>query len=425
MLDPKLIRNELTETARKLAIKGFELDVTLIEKLEAGRKHLQVKVEQLQNERNSKSKQIGQLKAKGEDAQPMLDSVATLGDELKTLAAQLDEIKNELDAYLAGIPNMPHESVPQGKDEHSNEEVKCWGEIPHFDFAVKDHVDLGAGLGLMDFERAVKITSSRFVVMRADIAALHRALVQFMLQTHIDAGYEEVNVPFMVNANSLFGTGNLPKFEADLFKIPGERDFYLIPTAEVPVTNIFRDEILDEAQLPVKFVCHSPCFRSEAGSYGRDTRGMIRQHQFEKVELVKFVKPQDSYAELESLLANAESILQALKLPYRVMNLCGGDLSFSSAKTYDIEVWLPAQNCYREISSCSNFEDFQARRAMIRWRHAAEKKPELVHTLNGSGLAIGRTLVAVMENYQNTDGSIRIPEVLQPYMGGKQVISAT
>ncbi len=422
MLDPKLVRSDLEGLAALLQKKGFTLDVALINDLEAQRKTLQVNAEQLQSERNSKSKEIGRLKSQGQDAQSVLDSVAQLGDQLKEASEKLEVVSEKLNDYLAGIPNLPHDSVPEGKSEEDNQEIRRWGDIPFFDFEVKDHVDLGAASGQMDFERASKISGSRFVVMRSEIAALHRALAQFMLQTHIDTGYEEVNVPFLVNAESLFGTGNLPKFEADLFKLPGERDFYLIPTSEVPVTNIYRDEILDANELPKKFVCYSPCFRSEAGSYGRDTRGMIRQHQFEKVELVKLVAAETSYDELESLLESAESILKALKLPFRVVNLCGGDLSFSSAKTYDIEVWLPAQNTYREISSCSNFEAFQARRSMIRWRKPDEKKPELVHTLNGSGLAVGRTLVAVMENYQNADGSIRIPEVLQSYMGGKTLI---
>lgn len=422
MLDSKHIRSDLENLAKLLQKKGFSLDVAFINELEAQRKTLQVEAEKLQSERNSKSKEIGRLKSQGQDAQSVLDSVATLGDALKAASEKLEAVSEKLNDYLAGIPNIPHNSVPEGKSETDNEEVRRWGEIRTFDFEVKDHVDLAAPSGQMDFERATKISGSRFVVMRSEIAALHRALAQFMLQTHIENGYEEVNVPFMVNAESLFGTGNLPKFEADLFKLPGERDFYLIPTSEVPVTNIYRDEILEAKELPKKFVCYSPCFRSEAGSYGRDTRGMIRQHQFEKVELVKLVSAESSYDELETLVESAESILKALKLPYRVVNLCGGDLSFSSAKTYDIEVWLPAQNTYREISSCSNFEAFQARRSMIRWRKPDEKKPELVHTLNGSGLAIGRTLVAVMENYQNADGSIRIPEALQSYMGGKTVI---
>jgi len=423
MLDPKHFRNDIQELADQLRIKHFDLDVQKINSLEEKRKQVQIESENLQSQRNAKSKEIGQLKAKGEDAQPVLDSVATLGEELKSKTDELDGIKQELDDYLWGIPNIPHRSVPSGKSEKDNEELRCWGDIPQFDFAVKDHVDLGVDLGQMDFERAVKITGSRFVVMRSQIAAMHRALIQFMLDLHIDNGYEEVAVPYIVNAESLFGTGNLPKFEEDLFKIPGEKNLYLIPTAEVPVTNIYRDEIIDEKNMPQNFVCHSPCFRSEAGSYGRDTRGMIRQHQFEKVELVKFVKAENSYQALEELVQSAESILQALELPYRVVNLCGGDLSFSSAKTYDIEVWLPAQKTYREISSCSNFESFQARRSKIRWRNPNEKKPELVHTLNGSGLAIGRTLVAVLENYQNEDGSIRIPKALQSYMGGKTVIS--
>jgi len=422
MLDSKLLRNEPEKIAERLKIKKFDLDLNVLNALESKRKTVQVNVELLQSERNKKSKEIGQLKAKGQDVQAILDSVAQLGDELKAASDALDEIQLALDDILHGIPNTPHDSVPRGQGEEDNVLVRSWGAIPTFDFQVKDHVDLGSALGQMDFERATKITGSRFVVMRSEIAQLHRALIQFMLQVHTGTGYEEVSVPFMVNAESLFGTGNLPKFEQDLFKVPGERDYYLIPTSEVPVTNIYRDEILEEKQLPIKFVCHSPCFRSEAGSYGRDTRGMIRQHQFEKVELLKLVKPEDSYQELESLLASAESILQALELPYRVMSLCGADLGFSSAKTYDIEVWLPAQNTYREISSCSNFEDFQARRSKIRWRNPQSNKPELVHTLNGSGLAIGRTLVAVMENYQNADGSIRIPKVLQNFMSGKTII---
>lgn len=422
MLDSKLLRNEPEKVAERLKIKKFKLDLDVMNALESKRKTVQVQVEQLQSERNKKSREIGQLKSKGEDAQPILDNVAQLGDELKKASESLAEIQSALDDILQGIPNTPHNSVVAGDGEEDNVLIKNWGEIPVFDFQVKDHVDLGSALGQMDFDRASKITGSRFVIMRSEIAQLHRALIQFMLQIHTSTGYEEVSVPFMVNAESLFGTGNLPKFEQDLFKVPGERDYYLIPTSEVPVTNIYRDEILEEKQLPVKFVCHSPCFRSEAGSYGRDTRGMIRQHQFEKVELVKLVKPETSYQELESLLQSAESILQALELPYRVVALCGGDMGFSAAKTYDIEVWLPAQNTYREISSCSNFEDFQARRSKIRWRNPQTNKPELLHTLNGSGLAIGRTLVAVMENYQNTDGSIRIPKVLQGFMGGKTLI---
>lgn len=422
MLDPKLLRNEPERIAERLKVKRFNLDLSALNALEVKRKDVQVRVEQLQSERNKKSREIGQLKAKGQDVQTVLDSVTQLGDELKNSSDTLTEIQKELDAILHNIPNTPHSSVIAGKDEADNELYRRWGEIPQFDFEVKDHVDLGSALGQLDFDRASKITGSRFVIMRSEIAQLHRALIQFMLQVHTANGYEEVSVPFMVNAESLFGTGNLPKFEQDLFKVPGERDYYLIPTSEVPVTNIYRDEILEEKQLPIKFVCHSPCFRSEAGSYGRDTRGMIRQHQFEKVELLKLVKPEESYKELETLLQSAESILQALELPYRVVTLCGGDMGFSSAKTYDIEVWLPAQNTYREISSCSNFEDFQARRSKIRWRNPQTNKPELVHTLNGSGLAIGRTLVAVMENYQNADGSIRIPKVLQGFMGGKTLI---
>lgn len=422
MLDSKRLRTELTTIADKLKVKRFEFPVDQFETLEEQRKALQVKTEQLQSERNARSKEIGQLKAKGEDAQAVMDSVASLGGELKAAADSLESIQSELESITHGIPNIPHESVPEGNSEDDNVEVRKWGTIPSFSFDVKDHVDLGSALGQMDFERASKIAGSRFVLMRSGIAQLHRALAQFMLQTHIDAGYEEVSVPLMVNADSLFGTGTLPKFEADLFKVPGEKDYYLIPTAEVPVTNIYRNEILEVDQLPVKFTCHSACFRSEAGSYGRDTRGMIRQHQFEKIELVKMVKPSDSYQALEDLVESAESILQKLELPYRVVTLCGGDLSFASAKTYDIEVWLPAQDTYREISSCSNFEDFQARRSKIRWRNPETGKPELVHTLNGSALAVGRTLVAVLENYQNEDGSIRVPKALQSYMGGKALL---
>ena len=416
MLDPQLLRNDLTAVSQALSKRGLELNTAELETLEAERKQIQVQTQELQSKRNSLSKQIGQLKAKGEDTAPIMNEVGQLGEQLKQHETQLADIQQRLNDVLMGIPNTPHESVPAGNDEDDNIEIKRWGEPKSFAFEVKDHVDLGEQLSLIDFQTAVKITSSRFVVMKGAIAKLHRALIQFMIDTHVEEhGYTEVNVPYLVNADSLRGTGQLPKFEEDLFKI-NEQGFYLIPTAEVPVTNIVRDDIIAADELPMKFVCHTPCFRSEAGSYGKDTRGMIRQHQFEKVELVKIVKPEDSYDELESLLNNAEAILQKLDLPYRVVTLCGGDLGFSAAKTYDIEVWLPAQNTYREISSCSNFEAFQARRLKARYRRSNNDKPELVHTLNGSGLAVGRTLVAILENYQTEDGRITIPDALKPYL---------
>lgn len=427
MLDPKLVRSEPETIAKKLVVKGFTLDVDKLKELEATRRELQDKAQTLQAERNayakSMGKAIGEAKAKGEDITPL----KAKGEVLKKACVQaeedLGELQNQLENYLSGIPNIPDQEVPSGRDEEDNIEIRRWGEPRQFDFEVKDHVDLGANSGLLDFETAAKITGSRFAVMHGGIARLHRALIQFMLDTHQqEHGYQEINVPYVVNRDSLYGTGQLPKFEEDLFKLDDERGFYLIPTAEVPVTNIYRDEIIDADQLPVKFTCHTPCFRSEAGSYGKDTRGMIRQHQFEKVELVQFVKPEDSTAVLEELVGHAEAILQKLGLPYRTVILCGGDLGFSSARTYDIEVWLPSQQRYREISSCSNFRDFQARRLKARWRNPDTGKPELLHTLNGSGLAIGRTLLAVMENYQQADGSIDIPEVLQPYMGGQTQI---
>lgn len=427
MLDPKLVRSEPETIAKKLVVKGFTLDVDKLKELEATRRELQDKAQTLQAERNayakSMGKAIGEAKAKGEDITPL----KAKGEVLKKACVQaeedLGELQNQLENYLSGIPNIPDQEVPSGRDEEDNIEIRRWGEPRQFDFEVKDHVDLGATSGLLDFETAAKITGSRFAVMHGGIARLHRALIQFMLDTHQqEHGYQEINVPYVVNRDSLYGTGQLPKFEEDLFKLDDERGFYLIPTAEVPVTNIYRDEIIDADQLPVKFTCHTPCFRSEAGSYGKDTRGMIRQHQFEKVELVQFVKPEDSTAVLEELVGHAEAILQKLGLPYRTVILCGGDLGFSSARTYDIEVWLPSQQRYREISSCSNFRDFQARRLKARWRNPDTGKPELLHTLNGSGLAIGRTLLAVMENYQQADGSIDIPEVLQPYMGGQTQI---
>ncbi|MDH5444284.1 MAG: serine--tRNA ligase [Gammaproteobacteria bacterium] len=424
MLDPRLIRNELTSVAEKLAGRGFQLDASRLEQLEEQRKTVQASTQSLQAERNSKSKNIGKAKAQGEDIQPLLDEVADLGDKLKAAETELSALQDELNSILMGIPNLPHESVPAGKSEEDNQEVRRWGEPKQFDFEVKDHVDLGEQLGQMDFETAAKITGSRFVVMNGGLAKMHRALIQFMLDLHTtEHGYTETYVPYMVNADSLRGTGQLPKFEEDLFKTNSEQEYYLIPTAEVPVTNIVRDVIIDDDYMPRKYTCHTPCFRSEAGSYGRDTRGMIRQHQFEKVELVQVVRPDESYEALEQLTANAEEVLKRLELPYRVMALCAGDMGFSAAKTYDLEVWVPSQNTYREISSCSNFEDFQARRMKARWRNPETGKPELAHTLNGSGLAVGRTLVAIMENYQNKDGSITVPKALQNYMGGIETIS--
>ncbi len=422
MLDPQLLRNNLEQVAAALSKRNMVLDVEAIQQLEEKRKAIQVKTEELQASRNAKSKEIGKLKSKGEDAQVAMDAVANIKQQLDESAAELDEIKFNVNKIVAGIPNIPHESVPSGTTEDDNEEVRKWGSPKTFDFEPKDHVDLGEALGLIDFETATKITSSRFVVMHRGIAKLHRAIIQLMLDTHSDEhGYDEINVPYLVNADSCFGTGQLPKFEEDLFHIR-EHGLYLIPTAEVPVTNIARDEIINSDELPKKFVCHSPCFRSEAGSYGKDTRGMIRQHQFEKVEMVQMVKPGTSYDALEELTGHAENILQKLELPYRVVTLCGGDLGFSAAKTYDIEVWLPGQNKYREISSCSNFEAFQARRMKARWRNPETNKPELLHTLNGSGLAVGRTLIAVMENYQDKDGNIMIPDVLLPYMNNESLI---
>jgi seryl-tRNA synthetase len=420
MLDAKLLRSELNTISQRLKIKGFELNCDEFLSLESQRKQLQLDAESLQQERNayakSMGKLIGQAKANGEDIEPLKAKGETLKKASADADAALSDIQVQLDALLQGIPNIPDSEVPEGQDEDDNVEIRRWGNITSFDFKVKDHVDLGAALGGLDFDTAAKITGSRFAQMSGGLARLHRALTQFMLNTHSEEhGYEEVYVPYIVNADSLFGTGQLPKFEEDLFKLDDDRNYYLIPTAEVPVTNIYRNEIVDN--LPIKYVSHTPCFRSEAGSSGRDTRGMIRQHQFEKVEMVQFVYPDQSKQAHEELTAHAEAILQKLGLPYRTVILCGGDLGFSSAKTYDIEVWLPSQNTYREISSCSNFTDFQARRMKARFRNA-EGKTEFLHTLNGSGLAVGRTLIAVMENYQQADGSIAIPEVLQPLMGG-------
>ena len=424
MLDPKRLRSEIEELATQLAKKKFVLDTELLESVDSQRKTLQLETESLQNERKSRSKLIGQAKAKGEDASDILASMEAINTDLEAKKTALIALQEEYGAYAMGIPNVPDASVPEGLDENANLEISKWGTPRIFDFEIRDHADLGEALeeGL-DFETAAKLTGSRFVVMQGRTARLHRALAQFMLDQHtFENGYTEVNVPFIVNAESLQGTGQLPKFEEDLFKLRADQEYYLIPTAEVPVTNIVRDTILEPAQLPLKFACHTPCFRSEAGSYGRDTKGMIRQHQFEKVELVQIVEPSQSDAALEALTAHAEGILQALELPYRKVALCGGDLGFSASKTYDLEVWLPSQNTYREISSCSSFTDFQARRLQARWRNPATGKPELVHTVNGSGLAVGRTLVAVMENYQQEDGSITIPKALAAYLPGVESI---
>lgn len=423
MLDPKLIRHHLQETAEQLARRGVQLDVEVIQSLEDKRKSVQTHCESLQQESKARAKSIGAVKAKGGDIEPLLKEVGDLKSKLSEAETELSAIQQEWESLVSAIPNIPADDVPEGKSEDDNVEVRRWGTPKEFDFEVQDHVDIGAGLAQLDFELGGKIAGSRFAVMRGSIARLHRALIQFMLNTHIqEHGYTEIYVPFIVNKESLFGTGQLPKFEEDLFKLRDDREFYLIPTAEVPVTNVLRDEIVDAAQLPLRYTCHTPCFRSEAGSYGRDTRGMIRQHQFEKVELVQFVKPEDSDTVLEELTGHAETILQKLGLPYRTVVLCTGDIGFSAAKTFDIEVWLPSQQKYREISSCSNFRDFQARRMKARYRNPETGKPELLHTLNGSGLAIGRTLLAIMENYQRADGSIEVPEVLQPYMGGTTVI---
>jgi len=431
MLDLQVLRNEPGVVAARLATRGFVLDTAKFEQLEGERKTIQTRTQELQAKRNSSSKLIGQAKAKGEDTSAIMAEVANLGDELKQMEIQLERLQHELNAFLSVIPNMPHESVPHGKSEADNVEVRKVGNIPQFDFEIKDHVSIGEGLGGLDFETAAKISGARFSLLKGPLARLHRALAQFMLDTHTEQhGYTETYVPYLVNADSMRGTGQLPKFEEDLFRVPrlmgdgSEQNFYLIPTAEVPVTNMVRDEIVPLEKLPLKFVAHTPCFRSEAGSYGRDTRGMIRQHQFDKVELVQIVHPEKSFEGLEELLGHAETILQKLVLPYRVVKLCTGDMGFSSAMTYDIEVWLPAQNTYREISSCSNFETFQARRMQARFRNA-QGKPEPLHTLNGSGLAVGRTWVAVLENYQQADGSVVVPEVLRSYMNGMAVIKAS
>jgi len=419
MLDPRLLRSELDTVRQQLARRGFTLDTDTLQALESRRKTIQVETQELQADRNSRSKGIGKAKAAGEDIAPLLQAVEGLGEQLKAKELQLSQLQDELNDILMGIPNLPHASVPDGKGEEDNPVLRLWGEPPVFDFEPRDHVDLGERLGQLDFETASKLTGSRFSVIQGPLARLHRALIQFMLDTHTrEHGYTEVYVPYLVNADSLRGTGQLPKFEEDLFKTSGESDYYLIPTAEVPVTNLVRDSIVEAEHMPLRYTAHTPCFRSEAGSYGKDTRGMIRQHQFEKVEMVQLVAPQTSYQALEQLTGHAETILQKLGLPYRVVTLCTGDIGFSAAKTYDLEVWLPGQQKYREISSCSNFEAFQARRMQARWRNPETGKPELLHTVNGSGLAVGRTLVAIMENYQQANGTIRVPDALLSYMGG-------
>ena len=425
MLDSKLLRSNLQDVADRLASRGFALDTARIEALEEQRKTDQTRTEALQAERNARSKSIGQAKQRGEDIAPLMADVERMAGELSAGKVELDAIQTELDSILLGIPNLPHESVPVGKDEDDNVEVRRWGTPTQFDFEVKDHVALGEKFGWLDFETAAKLSGARFALLRGPIARLHRALAQFMINLHVtEHGYEEAYTPYLVQAPALQGTGQLPKFEEDLFKIAreGEADLYLIPTAEVSLTNIVAGEIVDSKLLPIKFVAHTPCFRSEAGASGRDTRGMIRQHQFDKVEMVQIVEPSQSMEALEGLTANAEKVLQLLGLPYRTLALCTGDMGFSAVKTYDLEVWIPSQDKYREISSCSNCGDFQSRRMQARFRNPETGKPELVHTLNGSGLAVGRTLVAVLENYQQADGSIRVPDVLKPYMGGLEVI---
>ena len=433
MIDPQLLRKDIAAVAARLATRKFQLDVEKFNTLESERKSLQTRTEELQAKRNQLAKAIGMKKGKGEDASAEMAEATQINVDMESGAARLSILQAEIADFLMGIPNLPDEAVPVGKDEHENKEVKRWGDVPTFDFEIKDHVDLGSRLGL-DFESAVKISGSRFAVLKGPVARLHRALAQFMIDLHVDQhAYEEINVPLMVNSASMRGTGQLPKFEEDLFKVPrqmggedgaGEakiENFYLIPTAEVPVTNLVRDTITAAEDLPLKFVAHTPCFRSEAGSYGRDVRGMIRQHQFEKVELVQIAKPEDSMQLLEALTSHAEKVLELLELPYRKVLLCTGDMGFGSSKTYDLEVWVPSQNAYREISSCSNMGDFQARRMQARYK-SGQGKPELVHTLNGSGLAVGRALVALLENKQQVDGSIAIPKALRPYLGGLEVL---
>ncbi|HAU1152201.1 TPA: serine--tRNA ligase [Legionella pneumophila] len=424
MLDNQLLRENPQYVATQLLKRGFQFDAVTFSQLEEKRKALQVSTQSLQNERNLRSKAIGEAKSRGENIEPMREEVNKLGAKLEQQKTELDEVLKQIEIITLSLPNIPHESVPVGKDELDNQEIRSWGEIPAFSFPIKSHDELGEALGQMDFALAAKITGSRFVVMKGYLARLHRALIQFMLDIHIQQhGYQEIYVPYIVNADSLLGTGQLPKFEADLFKLTGDNGYYLTSTSEIPVTNTVRDMILSAEQLPIRYVCHSPCFRSEAGSYGKDTKGMIRQHQFEKVELVWITKPENSYDALEQLTQHAEVILQRLNLPYRVVALCTGDIGAGSAKTYDLEVWLPSQNTYREISSCSNMEAFQARRMKARFRNSETNEIQLVHTLNGSGLAVGRTLVAIMENYQDEHGNIHIPDALKPYLGGIDIIT--
>ncbi|HAT6978108.1 TPA: serine--tRNA ligase [Legionella pneumophila] len=424
MLDNQLLRENPQYVATQLLKRGFQFDAVTFSQLEEKRKALQVSTQSLQNERNLRSKAIGEAKSRGENIEPMREEVNKLGAKLEQQKTELDEVLKQIEIITLSLPNIPHESVPVGKDELDNQEIRSWGKVPAFTFPVKSHDELGEALGQMDFALAAKITGSRFVVMKGYLARLHRALIQFMLDIHIQQhGYQEIYVPYIVNADSLLGTGQLPKFEADLFKLTGDNGYYLTSTSEIPVTNTVRDMILSAEQLPIRYVCHSPCFRSEAGSYGKDTKGMIRQHQFEKVELVWITKPENSYDALEQLTQHAEVILQRLNLPYRVVALCTGDIGAGSAKTYDLEVWLPSQNTYREISSCSNMEAFQARRMKARFRNPETNEIQLVHTLNGSGLAVGRTLVAIMENYQDEHGNIHIPDALRPYLGGIDIIT--
>ena len=423
MLEAKLLRSDISTVAAQLARRGFELDVAAFTAIEERRKAATLEVERLRNERNVRSKDIGKAKAQGQNVAPLLAEVENLGAQMKAAEEAFAAAQTAFDDLALRLPNLPHSSVPEGKDEHGNVELRTWGTPRSFDFAPQDHVALGEKLGGLDFETAAKLSGARFAVLTGGVARLHRALAQFMLDTHTQQhGYVEAYVPYLVNAESMQGTGQLPKFEADLFKVPSDTGHYLIPTAEVPVTNFVRDEIVAPEKLPMKYVAHTPCFRSEAGAAGRDTRGLIRQHQFDKVELVQMVEPAKSWEVLEELTHHAERILQLLELPYRVMALCAGDMGFGAAKTYDIEVWLPGQQCYREISSCSNFESFQARRMQARWRNPETGKPEPLHTLNGSGLAVGRTLVAVLENYQQADGSITVPAALRNYVGGMEVL---
>ena len=420
MLDPRELRNDPEAVAAALARRGYTLDVARYRELEEQRRYWQGREQELRNERNQRSKAIGQAKARGEDIEPLVAEMGQLGTDLEAAEQEVQRIQAQLQDLAMDMPNMPQADVPAGDDEDANALIRHWGEPPAFDFAARDHVDLGAPHGLLDFDAAAAMTGARFVVMRGAVARLHRALIQFMLDRQTEQGYEEVNVPYIVHGDALRGTGQLPKFGDDLFALSGDNEYYLIPTAEVPVTNLARKRIIEADELPLRFVCHTPCFRAEAGNYGKDVRGMIRQHQFEKVELVQMTRPADSNAALEQLTGHAEAILQALELPYRVMLLCAGDMGAAAARTYDLEVWLPGQERYREISSCSNFEAFQARRMQARWRNPETAKPEPLHTLNGSGLAVGRCLVAILENYQQADGRVRTPEALRPYLGGRK-----